>query len=317
MYLGIEIGGTKLQVGLGAGQGTLISLERTLADAEGGRQAICDQIIPICRSALKLGGFKLADVDAIGVGFGGPVEPTLGKVITSHQVEGWDEFPLASWISSELGVPAVLGNDSDLAGLAEAHFGAGAGRSRVVYMNIGSGIGGAIVLDGNLYMSQGAGASEIGHLRVRPSVVGGTWRTLEELASGWSLAAAARAAAEEHPNGILSKLVDGETDRIRTETLTEAVDDGDAVAVAIWHEAIEHWGIALANVITLLRPEVVVVGGGVAQAGELLFEPLRAEIDKQVFAPYRGSFDVLPAALGEEVVVHGALKLARDFHAKW
>jgi glucokinase len=317
MYLGIEIGGTKLQVGLGTGQGSLISLERTQADADGGREAICEQIIPLCKSALKLGGFKLGDVDAVGIGFGGPVEPTTGKVITSHQVTGWEDFPLVSWVTRELSIPAVLGNDSDLAGLAEAHFGAGAGRSRVVYMNIGSGIGGAMVIDGSLYMSQGAGASEIGHLRMKPAQANAPWQTLEDLASGWSLARSAQRAAQQHPDSILAKLVDGQLDRIRTETLTEAVDDHDPVAIEIWHRAIEHWGVALANVITLLHPEVVILGGGVSQAGELLFDPLRREVDKQVFAPFRDSYDLVPAGLGEEVVVHGALKLAREFHAQW
>jgi glucokinase len=317
MYLGIEIGGTKLQAGVGTGQGTLIALERTSAMADGGREAICQQIIPLCRNVLERAGYKRADIDVIGIGFGGPVEPSTGRVVQSHQVDGWEDFPLTDWLQAELDIPAVLGNDSDLAGLAEAHFGAGSGRSRVVYMNIGSGIGGAIVIDGKLYMSQGAGASEIGHLRLMPSHPGLPWHTLEDLASGWSLARSAQRAAADNPDSILSKLVDGDFRRIRTETLTEAVDDRDPLALEIWHRAIEHWGVAIANVMTLFHPEVVVLGGGVSQAGELLFEPLRREVDKQVFAPYRGSYDLVPAGLSEEVVVHGALKLARDFHATW
>ena len=148
MYLGIEIGGTKLQAGVGAGQGTLIALERTTANADGGREAICQQIVPLCRTVLERAGYKRSDIDVVGIGFGGPVEPSTGRVVQSHQVDGWDDFPLTDWLRAELDVPAILGNDSDLAGLAEAHFGAGSGRNRVVYMNIGSGIGGAIVIDG-------------------------------------------------------------------------------------------------------------------------------------------------------------------------
>jgi glucokinase len=199
-----------------------------------------------------------------------------------------------------------------LAGLAEAHFGAGQGKSRVAYMNIGSGIGGALVIDGRLYASQGEGASEIGHLRIRPGHPGAPWQTLEDLASGWSLARAARRVAEADDTSNIYRRVEGLTSKITAQTLIQAVEERDPPAVDIWLKAIEHWSVAIANVITLFRPEVFVIGGGVALAGDILFEPLKREVARQVFAPFLDSYDILPAALGEEVVVHGALKLASD-----
>lgn len=311
-YLGIEIGGTKLQAALGNGEGTLEHLQRVPAEARGGREAICRQIVELSHTVLQSAGISKSNVERIGIGFGGPVDPAAGLVCTSHQVEGWDNFPLVPWLEEHVGIPVVLGNDSDLAGLAEANVGAGRGKSRVVYMNIGSGIGGAIVIDGRVYMSQGAGASEIGHLRIRPSHHGAPWQTLEDVASGWNLATAAKRAAERDPESQLAKLVNGELSRITTHTLIKALDVRDQAAVEIWLRAIEYLGVAIANVITLLRPEIFVLGGGVSLAGDILFEPLKREVAKQVFAPFAGSYVIVPAALGEDVVLHGALKLARD-----
>jgi len=311
-YLGIEIGGTKLQAALGNGEGALEHLERVPAHARGGREAICRQIVELTSTLLQSAGLAKADVARIGIGFGGPVDPSAGLVCTSHQVEGWDNFPLVSWLEEQVGIPVVLGNDSDMAGLAEANFGAGRGKSRVVYMNIGSGIGGAIVIDGRVYMSQGAGASEIGHLRIKPSHQGAPWQTLEDVASGWNLATAAKRAAERDPESQLAKLVNGELSRITTQTLIKALEVRDQSAVEIWLRAIEYLGVAIANVITLLRPEVFVLGGGVSLAGDILFEPLKREVAKQVFGPFADSYVIVPASLGEDVVLHGALKLARD-----
>lgn len=234
-----------------------------------------------------------------------------GIVLKSHQVEGWDSFRLRDWLAAELGTPVALGNDSDLAGLAEARLGAGRGCSPVVYMNIGSGIGGALVVEGELYTGQGRGAAEIGHLRIAPDQPGLPWRTLESVASGWSLAAAARAASREQPESLLGKLAGGDPERVTTETLVQAVRSGDPVAEAIWRSTIEYLGVAVANVMTLLNPECFVLGGGVALVGDLLFEPLEREARRQAFAPFAGSWKIVPAALGEEVVLHGALLLAQ------
>src|SRR6516162_7511797 len=127
MYLGIEIGGTKLQVGLGPANGTLASLWRESVDVAAGPEGIRRQIRTAVPELLSRAGVDRAQVRGVGIGFGGPVDDTTQTIIKSHQIEGWDNFPLASWISELLDLPAALGNDADVAGLAEALFGAGAG----------------------------------------------------------------------------------------------------------------------------------------------------------------------------------------------
>src|SRR5262245_27230799 len=166
MYLGIEIGGTKLQLGVGPGDGTLAGLWRGPVDVAAGGEGIRKQIVAAVPELLAQAGVERARLAGVGIGFGGPVDDATATVIKSHQIEGWDDFPLARWIADLVGLPAVLGNDADVAGLAEALFGAGKGLSPVFYITIGSGIGGGLIVNGEIYRGVGRGAAEIGHLRV-------------------------------------------------------------------------------------------------------------------------------------------------------
>jgi len=178
MFLGIEIGGTKLQLGVGRGDGSLlVSLERAIVNPARGAEGIREQIE---RIGLTL--IARHPIDAIGIGFGGPVDRRAGRTITSHQIEGWDDFPLADWCRSLFNLPVVLANDSDSAGTAEARFGAGKGRRVVFYINVGSGIGGALVIDGKPHSGGLGVAAEVGHLR--PGLAADTPdQTVESLAS--------------------------------------------------------------------------------------------------------------------------------------
>src|SRR5574340_625278 len=188
MFLGIEIGGTKLQLGVGPGDGTaLAAIERLTVEPLRGAARILQQIETAAGLLIQRFG-----ISAIGVGFGGPVDSAAGRTLVSHQVEGWKDFPLADWCATTFGLPVALGNDSDMAGLAEARFGAGRGHRVVFYSNVGSGIGGALVIGGELYQGSRGVASEIGQLR--PGLQSErSDQTLEALASGWAIAAAAHA----------------------------------------------------------------------------------------------------------------------------
>src|SRR6266851_9347301 len=165
MYLGIEIGGTKLQLGVGAGDGHLAGLWRGPVDVSAGPEGIRRQIIQAVPELLTQSKIDRAHIKGIGIGFGGPVDDHRHTIIKSHQIEGWDNFPLEKWLAELLAMPAVLGNDADVAGLAEALFGAGKGLSPIFYITIGSGIGGGLIINGDIYRGRGRGAAEIGHLR--------------------------------------------------------------------------------------------------------------------------------------------------------
>src|SRR5215813_9953144 len=142
MYLGIEIGGTKLQLGVGPGDGELRGLWRGTVDVAAGPDGIRRQITAAVPDLLAQLGMDCAQLRGVGIGFGGPVDDATRTVIKSHQIQGWDNFALADWIGDLVGLPAVLGNDADVAGLGEALHGAGKGLSPIFYITIGSGIGG-------------------------------------------------------------------------------------------------------------------------------------------------------------------------------
>src|SRR5437660_12824948 len=148
MYIGVESGGSELQLGVGLGDGVLRGLWRETVDVKAGPEGIRRQIMRGIPELLEKAGVERSSVKGIGIGFGGPVDDATHTVIKSHQIEGWDDFPLADWVSDIIELPVVLGNDADVAGLAEALFGAGKGLSPIFYITIGSGIGRGLILNG-------------------------------------------------------------------------------------------------------------------------------------------------------------------------
>ena len=344
MHLGIEIGGTKLQLGVGRGDGsTIVALERFDVDIARGALGILERIAATGEMLIARHGVK-----SIGIGFGGPIDQATGRTIKSHQVSGWEDFPLVAWARETLKRPVAIGNDADLAGLAEARFGAGRGRNPVFYITVGTGVGGGLIIDGQVYRGGGLGAAEIGHLRPglhadRPD------DTVESIASGTGIAAAAQARLSEPfshqlrpflasskppgPEAVRQHLIaaeeadeeyaadlrercDGDVERLSAKIVGQAATDGNGIALEVLHHACQTLGWGLAQMITLLAPQVVVLGGGVSLLGEQLFlGPVRTAVDLYVFPPFRGTYAVLPAKLGEEMVVHGALAIAADLTA--
>ncbi len=282
---------------------------------------------------LEKAGVERSSVKGIGIGFGGPVDDATHTVIKSHQIEGWDNFALADWLAEITGLSPVLGNDSDVAGLAEALFGAGKGLSPIFYMNIGSGIGGALIIDEQIYRGCGRGAAEIGHLHVGLGL-NELQRSispvpLEELASGWAIAQLARehvvqgfgpqmlefyrnlAGYRFDPDSPLYRMVLGDYTRITAVQVGEAAKQGDPLAQWVMESVVDNVAEAICHMIALLCPRRIVMGGGVMLIGESLLGPLRERVQSLVFKPFAGCYDIVAAALGEEVVVHGALALAQ------
>jgi len=319
-FLGIEIGGTKLQLGVGPGDGSFVAEPvRLTVDRAEGAAGIRRQILEAARPLLDEFG-----CGAVGIGFGGPIDALEGRTITSHQVEGWDGFPLAAWCREELGLGCALGNDADLAALAEARFGAGRGSDPVFYVTVGTGIGGGFVQRGRLYHGHGPAAAEIGHLRPGTAAAD-PHETVESIASGLAIE---RAAVKLAGDPIFAECpTSGDTIGLGTGGLTAprsprkltarelgwAAERGHAESRAILERAIETLGWALAQTITLLAPQTIVVGGGVALLGEELFyRPLRTAVTRFVFPPLVDSYAIVAPALGEAMVVHGALALANE-----
>jgi glucokinase len=290
LVVGVEIGGTKLQAALGHGDGQVVELKRLAADAAGGAAAIREQVRALVEPWTKRG-----DVAALGIGFGGPIDEAASRVTRSNQVGGWEGFEFAPWARDTLGIACAAANDSDLAAWAEARLGAGRGSARVFYTNIGSGIGGGLVVNGERYTAPG-GSMEFGQTWAY-SELERRWDRLENLCSGWALAAR-------------SKQLLPPSDGDAVQTLLHAWQRGDAAATRLVNDFLETYGRALANAVALLNPDAVVIGGGVAQFGDPLINGIRDAVNCFAFEPFKHNFNIAQAALGEGSVPIGALMLA-------
>ncbi len=339
LYLGVETGGTKLQVGLGTASGELLAVGRGRARAEDGAAAIRGQVLELIKDVLARAHVSKGELKSAGIGFGGPVDVERGTVTKSHQVSGREGFPPTDWLSGELGVPVVVHNDADTAGLAEAVIGAGRGKSPVFYIMVGSGIGGGLIIDGRIYRGCGPGASELGHLVVPQFCLGpdeqvdcteGLERrvTVESIHSGWSIArrmchrlhrlSAAGEAERPGPEQsrqaaeamALANLAGG-IELVTLESIGQAAAAGNLLAIEQLRATWKVLGWAIAQMIMLICPACVVIGGGVSLLGEeLMFKPLREQVARMVFPPFVNSFSILPSSLGQSVVLHGAILLA-------
>lgn len=299
MLLGIEIGGTKLQLALGTADGEICKRFRTMVDKSRGGLGIREEI----QAALPklLAGSKATSV---GVGFGGPIDRHTGRVSCSHQIDGWTDFDLGEWISDLTDAPVRIDNDANVACLGEATIGAGQRINPVFYTTLGSGVGGGLVVDGRIYHGAIPGETEIGHVRLdRDGTI------VEDRCSGWAVDRRIREAIQFAPDSALAKLCAGSRGG-EARHLATALSGGDPLAAKILDEAAEDLAFGLSHVVHLSHPGAIILGGGLSLIGE----PLRAAVEKALRRFTMKAFHPGPmvktAALGEDSVPCGALLLA-------
>ncbi|MFO1475243.1 MAG: ROK family protein [Verrucomicrobiota bacterium] len=299
MFLGIEIGGTKLQLVRGTARGEILDRRRFEVDRAAGAAGIRARIESALPELTGAGGVR-----GIGVGFGGPVDWREGRICCSHQVEGWSGFDLEGWLEGMTRVPISIDNDANVAALGEAYCGAGAKFNPVFYVTLGSGVGGGLIVNGAIYHGAPPGESEIGLLRIDRA---GT--LLESRCSGWAVDAKVRAAAAGNPRSVLAGKV-GLSDGTGSRSLAAAIQEGDPVARRILEETAADLAYGLSHVVHLLHPEILILGGGLSMVGEPLRAAVEGGIGQWLSEAYRPAPRVLLSGLGEDAVPVGALLLA-------
>jgi len=278
--LAIDVGGTKFSIAAFDGQ-RMVRRESRRTDAEGGRAWMLDQISTIARAWQRE-----SPADRCGIGFGGPVIFKEQRVALSTHVGGWRDFHLTDWVRDLLGVPAIMDNDANVGALGEARFGAGRGSTPLFYMTLSTGIGGGIYDEGRIWRGADSYGGEIGHLTIRPDG--------PECLCGW------RGCFERMCSGLWLA-------RDYGKSAEELMRDPAFVGRYVVDLA-----LGLKACIMLLNPALVVIGGGISKAGDRLFDPLRAELRRQITDWSGARIDVVPAALGDDSVLYGALALADD-----
>jgi glucokinase len=304
VFIGIEIGGSKLQLVAGGPACRVTHRVRKNVERGADGSRICSQIE---QALAELREVAPAPVISLGVGFGGPVDRESGRVVRSHQVAGWENFPLRDWLSERAGrVPVVVENDASAAGLAEALAGAGAGFKTVFYCNFGSGVGGALVTErGMIYHGAPPGEMEFGHVRLDRE-----GQTVESRCSGWAVDERVRSECARAPrDSTLARLVAMDPGN-ESRHLAAALAAGDAVAERVIKDVAEDIGFALSHVVHLAHPDVIVLGGGLSLVGEPFRSAVADSLPPLVMEAFAPGPWVALAALGEDAVPVGALHLA-------
>lgn len=308
--LGVEIGATKQQIALVDDSRRVLNAVIEKVPLERGAPDILEWIQTTLPSLVD----GSAPVRGVGVGFGGIVRNPQGETLRSIQVAGWDDFPLKDWFERRFSLPCQVYNDTYCGGYGEMLLGAGRDSQRFFYSNIGSGIGGSFFPDRKPLSGNGYGNAYIGHTYIpdRTRREPFAFRKVEEACSGLNIEARLRAPGYTPDASALWRLAKNDPARLTCKLLGQAADAGDAFALGEITAIAQDYALGLANLVTLLSPDVVAIGGGVAHLGERLLKPLRESADRLAFLSARGRFQVRACELEDSAVAVGAALLFQD-----
>ncbi len=311
--IGVDVGGTKIATGIITRTGKLKRKVVVPTLAEGGLDASLGQTYKSIKDVLEASKIERKDIEGIGVCAPGPLDPRKGIVHNPPNLPGWKEVPLASLIRERFKKKTKLENDANAAGMAEVIWGAAKGYKNVFYVTVSTGIGTAVIIDGKIYHGKNGMAGEGGHVTIKYDAKDakcncGNIGCIEALASGPNTVKRLLKKIRENP-GIKTSIidmVDGELDRITMVTLGEAATEGDKLALETIAEQGRLLGIWLGSMISVLDPEIIVIGGGVSMLGDLLFGQIRKSIVSHTINIYAGKTPVVQAKLKRDVGIFGA-----------
>lgn len=315
LTIGVDIGGTKVAAGLVNHQGEISFKTRVpmvaTGDAATGFGAVKAAVDAVFTQAPEARG----SVKGIGICSPGPLDPKTGIVLNPPNVPCWRNYPLAAETERAFGIPARVDNDANAAGLAEALWGAGVGYTNVFYATLGTGIGTGIVFNGKIYHGRTGSAAEGGHNTIDyrgPRCGCGKHGCIEVLCSGPAIALRARARiGESHVPSRMLELANGFAEQVKAEHVGLAFAEGDLLAAEVLEETADLLGIWLGNIVDLIEPDVMVVGGGVAELMRPFFDRIQKMTDQWSINPRSGEIPLVMARYGANAGVAGAASLCR------
>ncbi|MEJ7811659.1 MAG: ROK family protein [Gemmatimonadaceae bacterium] len=312
--VGVDLGGTNIVVGAMPEDGTReLAMRSEPTHSELGAEAVVDRIAAMVEDVIAevmvSTGSTRESFHGVGMGAPGPLDRQRGVVVVAPNL-GWHDFPLRDAVADRVRLPVTLDNDANCATVGEWWCGAARGARNVVGMTIGTGIGGGLILDGQLFHGASDVAGEIGHTTI--DINGrycrcGNYGCLEAYASGPAIALRAREALLRDEVSVLRRMVDGQLERLTAAKVYQAAQENDALAREIVRDTATFLGAGIANLLNIFNPDVVVLAGGVTQAGDTLFEPLRAEVKRRAFRPAVERCRIVPGLLAGTAGVVGAV----------
>jgi glucokinase len=313
--IGVDLGGTNIVVGAVASDGSMAAPARTEATkADLGASAVSDRIASMVDATIadvcNGNGGTRTDCLGVGVGAPGPLDRERGIVVVAPNLR-WNNYPLRDEIQARVRLPVTLDNDANCATLGEWWLGAARGARHVIGLTIGTGIGGGIIVGGELFHGASDVAGEIGHMTIETHgrrCSCGNYGCLEAYASGTAIAERAREAVAHDGSSQLLAQAGGDVAAITAQTVFASAALGDRLALEVVRDTAGFLGAGIANLLNVFNPEVVVVAGGVMQAGASLFEPLRAEVRKRAFRTAWEAARIVPGELPGTAGVVGAAR---------
>lgn len=313
LYLAVEIGGTKQQIAIGNKDGEIIELLQTKMIFKNGAIDILEWLKVNIRDLINKNDYK-DKVHKIGVGFGGPLESSTGRVLSSLQVPGWENFKLKEWFEENFKLPTEVINDTVAGGFGELICGAGKDSKNFFYTNIGTGIGGGLYIDRKYYDGIGYGASYLGNTLVPDwtSNAKGGYTRMELICSGQSIEKRLGQAGYIPESSLLYEMCKGDLSKVTCVDLSKAVTLGDKFASEELDRIAKSFSIALTNCLALVSPDTITIGGGVAKMGEILFKPIEKHTEALAFIANKNRYKIKASVLMDNAVIVGSILYAAN-----
>ena len=313
-YIGVDLGGTGIKAGVVNEKGEILSKGSTPTMAERPYQAVIADIATLCKTVAADANITVEDIEAIGVGVPGICDPKTG-IIPKCTNLGWFDVPFVSELQSHIAKPVIVDNDAPVAGFAEYIAGVSAGTHSSVFVTLGTGVGGGIIMNGRPYSGAHGVGSEIGHMNI---AMGGEECTcgnkgcFERYASATSIIRDAKRAVAENPDSVIMQKCGGDVEKINAKIVIDAAKEGDAVGKQVFDGYVNGLAHGLVNLINVIDPEVIVLGGGVSMAGEFLLNAVREAMKPLIFFKSMPYADVKLATLGADAGIIGAAMLGKQ-----
>lgn len=311
LYLGIDLGGTNVQIGVVTGAGEVLSRAKRKTIAEEGRDAVLDRIVDGIEEACAAAKVEIKDIRAVGMGAPGPVDPNKGIVLEAVNL-GWLNEPIAEILGERLGLPLYLDNDVNVAVYGEWRMGAAVGATNMMGAWIGTGVGGGFILNSALYYGSFLTAGEVGHMLMSPDNPPGV-RSVEHNCSRTAMCNRVRQLIEAGRESIVPELVEGKMHKIKSKTIAEAFRREDPLVSAVVSDAGDRLGIVLGGIVTLLSIDKIVLGGGLTEAiGEPWVKLVRDSVRRVAFPAVCKEVSVVASVLEDNAGVIGAALIAAE-----
>ena len=305
--IGVDLGGMKISTAISTIEGNILANVVLPTKAEEGEAAVLGRIVQSIDEVIVGSSTSIDEIEAIGIGSPGPLDAKKGIIITTPNLP-FKNYNLVQPLKEKYNIPVYLDNDANAAAIGEYMFGAGKGKNSIVYFTVSTGVGGGAVLDGKVYRGHTSNALEIGHTTVDPNGPRcncGNLGCLEAMSSGTAIAKKGKEAVSTNVETSLKK-----HDTVTSYEVFKEAEAGDEVAKDIIDNALTYLGIGVANAIATFDPEMIIIGGGVSKAGDIVFDTVKKVVNKRCFKSMAESCEIVPAGLGSDAGVVGAVALA-------